>query len=45
MSLAADGQDGNGLQLEKLKLTFQVASTRLQIININDRGLFFFFAN
>ena len=40
MSLAADGQDGNGLQLEKLRLRFQVVFARLQIIDINDRGLF-----
>ena len=42
MSLAADGEDGNGLQLEKLRLNFQVVSVRLQIININDSGLFAF---
>ena len=40
MSLAADGEDGNGLQLEKSRLTFQVVTARLQIIDINDRGLF-----
>ena len=40
MSLAADGQDGNGLQLEKLRLSFQVASAHLQKIDINSRGLF-----
>ena len=37
MSLAADGEDGNGLQLEKLRLNFSV---RLQTIDINDRDLF-----
>ena len=42
MSLAADGEDGNGLQLEKLRLNFQVVSVRLQIIDINVRGLFAF---
>ena len=42
MSLAADSEDGNGLQLEKLRLNFQVVSVRLQIIDINDRGLFAF---
>ena len=40
MSLAADGQDGNGLQPEKLRLNFQVVSTHLQKIDINGRGLF-----
>ena len=40
MSSAADGKDGNGLQLEKSRLTFQVVPARLQIIDINDRGLF-----
>ena len=41
MSLAADGQDGNGLQLGKLRLNFSsclhASSTE---ININGRGLF-----
>ena len=37
---AADGQDGNGLQLEKLRLNFSSVSTRLQKIDINGRGLF-----
>ena len=39
MSLAADGEDGNGLQLEKLRL---VVSARpvFTIIDINNRGLF-----
>ena len=41
MSLAADGQDGTGLQLEKLRLNrFQVDSARLQIIGISGPGLF-----
>ena len=40
MFLAADGEDGNGLQLKKFRLTFQVVSARIQIINVNDRGLF-----
>ena len=40
MSLAAAGHDGNGLQLENLRLTFQVVSARLQIIDINGHGLF-----
>ena len=43
MSLAADGEDGNGLELEKLRLNFQVVSVRLQIIDINDRGQLFAF--
>ena len=35
MSLAADGQDGNGLQLEQFRLyVHQVVSTHLQQINI-----------
>ena len=41
MSLAAGGEDGNGLQLEKLRLNF---STRFHayfnLIDINSRGLF-----
>ena len=46
MCLAEDGQDGNGLQLEKLRLNgFQVVSMRLQKIDINGLGLFFLFAN
>ena len=43
MSLAADGEDENGLELEKLRLNFQVVSVRLQIIDINDRGQLFAF--
>ena len=43
MSLAADGEDGNGLQLEKLRLNFSSCfCANLQIIDINDRGLFAF---
>ena len=41
MPLAADGKDGNGLQLEKLRLNFSScfrASSKK--IDINDRGLF-----
>ena len=41
MSLAADGQDGNGLQLEKLRLNFSScfrASSKK--VDINGRGLF-----
>ena len=38
MSLAANDEDGNRLQLEKLRLNF--SSLRLQIVNNNDRGLF-----
>ena len=43
MSLAADGEDGNGLQLEKLRLNLSSCfiSARLQEIDINDRGLFY----
>ena len=37
MYLAADGQDGNGFQLEKLR--HQVVYVRLQKIDINGRGL------
>ena len=42
MSLAADGEDRNRLQLEKLRLNFSrcLISVRLQIIDINDRSLF-----
>ena len=40
MSLAADGEDRNGLQCEKLSLNFSSCFTCLQIININDCGLF-----
>ena len=41
MSLTADGQDGNGLELEKLRLNFSScfhASSKK--IDINGRGLF-----
>ena len=41
MSSAADGQDGNGLQLEKLRQPFKVVSTRLQKIDIYGSGMFF----
>ena len=41
MSSAADGKDGNGLHLEKLRLNRQVISACLQkIANINGHGLF-----
>ena len=40
VSLAADGKDGNGLQL-KFRLNFQVVSAGLQKVDIiNGRGLF-----
>ena len=39
MSLAADGQDGNGLQLEKLRPNF---SSCFRVIDINDCGLLSF---
>ena len=39
MSLAVDDEDGNELQLEKLRLNFSV-SARLLIIDIKDCGLF-----
>ena len=44
MSLAADGEDGNGFQLEKLRLDFSscLIFARFQIIGINSRGLFSF---
>ena len=38
--MAADGQDGNGLYLEKLRLNLQIVSTCLQKIEINGHGLF-----
>ena len=43
MSLAADGSDGNGSQLEKLRLNFS-SCFRASSNNryINDRGLFSF---
>ena len=37
MSLAANGEDGNGLQLEKLRLNF---SSRFRASSISDHGLF-----
>ena len=40
MSLAADGVDGNGSQLEKLRLIVSSCFVRLQIIDVNDCGLF-----
>ena len=40
MSLAVDGEDGNRLQLEKLRLNFSSCFRAFQIIDINDRGLF-----
>ena len=39
MSLAADGQDGNGLQLEKLRLNFSSCFRASSKKNINDHGL------
>ena len=40
MSLAAEVEDGNGLQLEKLRLNFSIFfSARLQIIDIDGSGL------
>ena len=46
VSLAADGEDGNGLQLEKMRLNFsKFVSAHFQIIDINDRGLPSTFAN
>ena len=39
MSLAADGQDGNGLQLEKLRLNFSSGSHTSAKIDINSHGL------
>ena len=42
MSLAAAGQDGNGLQHEKLWLNFQVVSAHVQKIDVNGCGLFSF---
>ena len=45
MSLAADSEDGNGFQLEKLRLNFSscfrvCVLAHLQIIDINDHDLF-----
>ena len=40
MSLAADGQDGNGLQLEKLRLNFSSCFQASSKIDINGRDLF-----
>ena len=41
VSLAEDGEDGNGLQLENLRLHFSGCfPARLQIIDIDGRGLF-----
>ena len=42
MSLAADGEDGNGLQLEKLRLNLSSCFhvTRLQKLDTNGRSLF-----
>ena len=40
MSLAVNGEDGNGLQLKKLRLNFSSCFPRLQKIDINGRGLF-----
>ena len=43
MSLAADGKDGNGLQLEKLRLIFSSyfgASSNNPAGDISNRGLF-----
>ena len=40
MSLAADGQDGNGLQLKKLRLNFSSCfHSSVKKIDINGRGL------
>ena len=41
MPLAVDGQDGNGLEREKLRLNFSIVSTRLQKVDIDGHGLFF----
>ena len=42
MSLAADEEDGNGLQLEKLRLNFSSCFHALEKkSDINGRGLFF----
>ena len=40
MSSAEDGQDGNGLQLEKLRLNFSSCFHTSSKININGRVLF-----
>ena len=41
MSLGADGEDGNRLQLEKLRLNFSSCfHASLKKIDINGRGLF-----
>ena len=40
MSLAADGEDGNGLQLEKLRLNFSSCFQASSHNQYNDRGLF-----
>ena len=40
MSLVADGQDGNGLQLEKLRLSFSSCVHAPSKIDINGAGLF-----
>ena len=45
MSLAADGQDGNGLHLDKLRLNFSSCFQRLQKIDINGRRVCLLFAN
>ena len=41
MSLAADGQDGNGLQLEKLRLNFSSCFHPSSEIDIYGCGMFF----
>ena len=43
MSLAADDQDANGLQLEIFSLNFEVASAWLQKMDINGPPSFVFF--
>ena len=40
MSLAADGEDGNGLQLEKLRLNFSSCPRMFKKIDIDSCGLF-----
>ena len=40
MSLAADGKDGKGLKLKKLRPNFSSCFHASSIIDINDRGLF-----
>ena len=40
MSSAVDGEDENGLHLEKLRLNFSSCFRALHIIDVNDHGLF-----